>query len=848
MKNPVLDYEGNLLISSTGTIWATWGVTGIGYPLRNHEEKKEARDRHLALIRALRGEALILGLCAHGDPAAVALRMSDGIDLDQNPAWREEVEARYAQLEAAPTSPERLLYLAVPLRFDILTQFRLMVEAALSGLMVLLGMPRWSAGQGSSRGMFGSWLFLGGDLMAKARAAAESVRKAIPGEFAPRPVSEAEHAWIFEQAHQRGVYAPLRPEAEEPGQRISGRSVPNVEISEGSEREGLRRLMPWRNRYATVQSEDMDQPSYQVLQVFAGVPAGGVDFPGVEWIDMIPRITDRSDFAVRLQFSSREKAKRKNKGAERNLEDQEEQRPDAGRITGRAVELDEVGDALTGFTEELRASQEEVEVQSTTVVISSGQTPEEAIEEAEFIRKAYKDMEFRLTAPIGYQGELFWQCLPGTPTRPITREYAQIQTGKGFSAAMPLTSAAAGHPSGIFVGLNRSTAHATPYLIDPAIPMLTDGSGSCGICGELGSGKSHLCKLIAGGVADRGGRIMAIDRSQNGEWETFGRTVGGCIVVRVIDPEYSLDPLRIFPPERAARGAQGFFGTLLDIAPMSDSGAALSSAIDPKYLRAHGVTSSGKLLEHLKSDECTIRGKEQLTARMEILASKDYGAVIFDEDLPPMPTDARMTVFRTIGVSLPTAGELAAEHRFRNLPIEKKFGSSIYQLVMEISRELCLADPRELAGFFVDEAHHLVGFPAGEEAVEDFLRVARKDLAFLVLASHDPEADFGSETLRGLIAFRILMRHTKLELAKRGLAFLELDPDDRQLIETVTKDLSPKTWLNPESGRMEVHPARRGEGLILDDGGRPAKLKVLPPASPARAEAALTSPQERKAA
>ncbi|MGH7429611.1 MAG: ATP-binding protein, partial [Candidatus Methylomirabilaceae bacterium] len=316
-------------------------------------------------------------------------------------------------------------------------------------------------------------------------------------------------------------------------------------------------------------------------------------------------------------------------------------------------------------------------------------------------------------------------------------------------------------------------------------------------------------------------------------------------------PQYSLDPIRLFSPARAARAAQMFFGTLLNIEPMSAEGAALSAVLSPEYLERHHLASAGELLRHLKSEECTVPKKESISGLMDIVATKAYGAVIFDSDLPAMPTDSRFIVFRTIGVELPRHEELASDHRFRNLPVDKKFGSSVYGLILEISRELCLADPTQLAVFIGDEAHHLTGFPAGEEAVADFLRVARKDLAFLILGSHDPSADFGSETLRGLINIRILMRHESKTLAARGLEFLELDSTDQQLMDLVRKDLSPRNWKNPATARMEVHPERRGEAIIRDSALRYAKIRVLPAARADRAKAALTSPpmpNETKAA
>jgi hypothetical protein len=104
----------------------------------------------------------------------------------------------------------------------------------------------------------------------------------------------------------------------------------------------------------------------------------------------------------------------------------------------------------------------------------------------------------------------------------------------------------------------------------------------------------------------------------------------------------------------------------------------------------------------------------------------------------------------------------------------------------------------------------------------------------VVLGSHDPEADFGSPTLRGLIPTRILMRHRDKTLARRGLAWLDLDPDDEELVDLVRTDMSPVLGDG-------VPEHRRGECLIRDTSGNVGRGKVLVPAVRERALAVLAS-------
>lgn len=119
----------------------------------------------------------------------------------------------------------------------------------------------------------------------------------------------------------------------------------------------------------------------------------------------------------------------------------------------------------------------------------------------------------------------------------------------------------------------------------------------------------------------------------------------------------------------------------------------------------------------------------------------------------------------------------------------------------------------------------------GERELVDLIRDGRKHRAVVLLDSHDPEADFGSPTLRGLIPTRILMRHRDKTLAKRGLAWLDLDPNDEDLVEMVREDTAPLST----NGETPLH--RRGEATMRDMSGNLGRIKILLPAREERAAA-----------
>ncbi len=337
---------------------------------------------------------------------------------------------------------------------------------------------------------------------------------------------------------------------------------------------------------------------------------------------------------------------------------------------------------------------------------------------------------------------------------------------------------------------------------------------------------------LASDVTDRLGQLVIADRTPKGEWAAWAKAVTSAVVVDSGEPELSLDPLRVFGPRVGSRMMQTFLTPLLNIRPTDDQGVLLADVLDPDYLANHGLGSSGALLTHLQAD-CHLPGAPDLSRLINVFARRDFGRVIFDQSVPPLTLAARAIVIRTHNLPMPSREELENEHLFKQLGLEKLFGRAFNALIATVAREVCFADTSVLSGFVVSEAHGMTISFEGEREIVELIRDGRKHRAIVLLDSHDPEADFGSPTLRGLIPTRILMRHRDKTLAQRGLAWLDLDPDDDDLVDMVRHDTSPIV-------NGEVPPHRRGEGTMRDMSGSIGRIKVMLPARPHRA-AAITA-------
>ena len=140
MRSPTRSIARNLRWTRTGTVWADFLLRPLPYGFRPDKDKDTVRGYHQALLRALPGESLLLGLCAGLDPAAVVDRMITGLDLDDCPDWASECQATLQTLDEVGPG-RRVFWLSVPLAAGV-ARFREPLQAAAADLRDALALPR----------------------------------------------------------------------------------------------------------------------------------------------------------------------------------------------------------------------------------------------------------------------------------------------------------------------------------------------------------------------------------------------------------------------------------------------------------------------------------------------------------------------------------------------------------------------------------------------------------------------------------------------------------------------------------------------------------------------------------
>lgn len=821
LRIPIRHLYGNLLWTTAGSVWAAWRVQPVSYAHAGPRARDDLLAATTAIVKRLTGEPMLLSLCCRTNAADVVEQMIAGVELEANPGWIEVADSTLDWLGELELG-ERTHWLLLPLPAERpRLALRTIADAALTGLTDSLGLrpPGVTA-----------------EDVAAYQAKAERLAAQFAGMPRLRAATPAEVLWIYAHTLQRGTAEPAPADvaggsARLVNGRLRGPSFAYFDEARFTEGGGDTGGSVLRRRWLQVETEH--GTGHQAFLTLAEMPTA-FTFPGSEFFAHLDGFGFPVDYCVRLKIVPGSEAESKSRRKARELVAQvEEYDADTAGVPQSLVE------AAADLGEErarLQASATEVEVQSATTLCVWGENTAEADTRAELLRGALSAAEYQLVRPAGAQRALFTAMLPGAPMPPVLREFTQYQLASDFAMSMPWASSEVGDPAGMLLGLSLDGGTPSPVLLDLANAPRQDASASLGAVGELGSGKSVLLKAIEISLLDRGGQVIAVDRTPMGEWAHFAElaALGRHQVIRAgTGASLSIDPLRVFPAGVAARYAKSYLTLQLGVVPMSSQGLVLAQAVD----RVAGTDRPCMAavideLEALAVEQTGTRRAEhatELADLLRVIAADQLGQMLFG-DLPPVRLDADFVVFHTAGLVLPRKEVFTSEYHMARQPLEALIGRAALYVIAAIAREVAFADPGRFVGIAFDECYWLTNSTEGQDLVLEIVRDGRKHSAGALLGSHDPD-DFGNETICGLLSNKFLLRHRDTALAAKGLAFLNLDPDDDQLLDLVTTDLSPIK-----------DPARKGEGLFLDTRRRVGRIKIVIPPVERIASSILTTP------
>ncbi|WP_405136705.1 ATP-binding protein [Nocardia sp. NBC_01388] len=822
---PTAAIRGNLQFTHAGLVTATYFVNPAGYGLRNASDKYDVKMAHHALIGNLPSGSLLLGIQARLNTIDVLSKMVEGIDLDECEDYALEVVASYERVQAI-LPQTRIFLLSIP------------VGSLNTGMSVV------------SRVWRGNTTTVDATAIARAELdayeeKAKDILSGIGGEFDPVPVPAALFQWLWEHYLSRGSagdpVAPTRVGALDDATAAVFRSAA---LDEGAQSDSGRRLRPsFVPVIKVVQPDFAFRPSYQAMLTPNSFPYAGMTFPGgSEFLSVLEGLSDVTvDWGMRVSTKPAEQVLKSNETNLRRLGEQMDQRDQ--EVSFAQNTLMSKAQMLGEYNDHFEVNSGESEVLFTTVIAVGGRTREATTDAVNTLKRRYKRFQIDLTAPVGAQVDLWSMLIPGSTPRRAFDDFAHIVPSDMWAGFVPLTTSQIGDDSGPVIGVNLMSGNFEPIHFGIMEAALHDLSASFAVTGELGSGKSYLLKLIAVLVHDMGGQFLAIDRSQVGEWEHFASAIDNAVIIDLADPTVSLDPLRLFDPRTAGERALDSILPLLDLSPTSGAGAAASNLLAPRGIAEYGIRSLldfFKVVRKLRDEPGAGEEYADLAARLGTIV--DRVPVLFDQRLTPLRLDAAATVVRSHNLALPTAEELTTPHLYNRLPLTKRLGTALYELVGVAAREAFLTDNGRFGLLVGDEAHHFTQTQVGSSVTSDFSRDGRKHLAAIGLASHDPATDFQGAA-HNLIPNRFVFRQRDETLARNSLEWLGVDLKESPfLLQILREATSP-----PVGPGRQVPEERRGEMFMRDALNRIGRGKVLGPARPDRAAAIGSTPSSMRA-
>ncbi|MEU6560594.1 ATP-binding protein [Nocardia nova] len=817
---PTAAVRGNLQFTHSGLVTATYFIEPLGYGLRNAGDKYNVKSAHHALVNSLPAGSLLLGIQARLNTLDVLGKMVEGVDLDECEDYALEVVASYERVRAI--NPQtRVFLLTIPVGN---------AGAGISGLSRM-----WRGGSG---GVDMSSISRE-DLDQYDEKAAEILSK-IGGEFNPVPVPASIFQWMWEHYLSRGLPGdPVAPTRAGVVDDVTAAVFRSAALDEGAQADNRRLRPSFVPVIKVVQPDYGYMPSYQAVLTPHAFPYGGMAFPGgSEFLSVLEGLGDVTvDWAIRVSTKPAETVLKNNEVNLRRLGEQMDQRDQ--EVSFAQNTLMSKAQMLAEYNRHFEVNNGESEVSFTTVIAVGSSSRDATMDAVNNLKRRYKRFQVEMTAPLGAQVDLWSMMIPGSPPRRAYDDFAHILPSDMWAGFVPFTTSQVGDDSGPIIGVNLLSRNYEPIHFGIMEAALHDLSASFAVTGELGSGKSYFLKLMAVLVHDMGGQFLAIDRSQVGEWEYFAASIDDAVVIDLSNPTVSLDPLRLFGPRVAGERTLDSILPLLDLSPTSGAGAAASALLTPRGIAEHGIRSMLDLYNVVGRLRETVGSGEEyadLFARLGTIL--DRVPVLFDPSLPALRLDAAATVVRSHNLALPTAEELITPHLYNRLPLTKRLGTALYELVGVAAREAFLADNGRFGLLVGDEAHHFTQTHVGASVTSDFSRDGRKHLAAIGLASHDPATDFQGAA-HNLIPNRFVFRQRDETLARNSLQWLGVDLEETPfLLQILREETSPATG----PGRT-VPEERRGEMFMRDALNRIGRGKVLGPAREDRADAIGSTPQ-----
>ncbi len=787
MRPPLTFVHGNCVFArGVRDPWAAFAVALGSYAWLDRDEK---RSRMLALVGAIEAaeaDVQILRVAGRWDPDGY------GADLDAEADRRSEcrryIEAQQNELRGrASVVPS--LYLLVSLTEPELDLASFLSAAASRSYADLSSRLRRAASPIERRTLPASEL-------EGIRVRADRVQARLSDFLPVRAVRGVELQWLTRRAFCRGLGEPA----------VDGLHAPRALAFE---RNGEAVLAPlegdvlrWldceiEQRTRTLQIESELGTSWQCQLVLGAVPEQ-LEFPSPRaelLFAPLESLPFGVDVAVTARFLPNDLALRL---ARRKIQD-------ADQIV-RAEAVGEQGVTDLGYerTQEARDLLAYLQASSrppllrTTVAIAVGAATEADLEwRVESVRRAYG--EVHLHRPLGEQLQLFIQHLPAQRSR--VAGFDDVFTTEQLAAMMPTATHRTGARRGFYLGYTL-TGSQRPVLFNLGEGSEDDRNATVLSVGALGSGKTTLAQKLQYEAFLQGARVIDCDPKGDHRFHLL-EDVAPHVEPLTLRPDRSLrgmlDPLRIAPAHLRQEAAVSFLRDLLPGRAEPAWETAILAAVDRVLARSPSPTCSEVVRALLAGDPL----ERQVGSTLEIYSRSGLTQLGFADPAAPPPAvgTAPVTYLAIRDLPGPSLGTSRVDYSQA-----ERVGEQIVRLIAMLAMHLVAAERARLKVFSFDEGWRLLGDPIGRMLLASLQRMGRSERAVPIISTQlVGDALIGErQSLENLIGATFVFGVRSQAEAARALSLLGLDPDDRDMRNTLLSFEAGRCLFRDHRGRIEA--------------------------------------------
>ncbi len=555
--------------------------------------------------------------------------------------------------------------------------------------------------------------------------------------------------------------------------------------------------------------------SFQTTLVLASMPSEWQFPESGYWLAAADEFDFPVDVTVRVYSPPQHETKKQFRRRHKELANQPEQY--SGTTTGVPDSVFELIDRSNAAQSRLEGSRLNRIHRTLTCFTVAADSPAELKRRVATVRSELAAAGYELHAPTGDQQDLFYLGIPGSAIRPggVVADYEQDLTAEAIASGLPGYTPELGDERGAYLGHRLDVGPPMPVLLAPSV---TTSASTMGF-GASGGGKSFTAKTIALQELIGGAQVVAIDRTNRGEYVQFAAGLPDLLTSEVVDlsgqTQISLCPMSTFPRAERIEITSSFLCLLAGVGARTMESARISQAVE--YVDTHDGTTQDVLdVLRLWGERTDDDLSRDLYYRISPLARTRFAQLAFKPGAGISVRGADLIVLHASGLVLPSKEEVQSGD---DLDANKAASIAMVYLLMALADAIGNT-PDRLSSIILDEAWAFLNSSFGLDLANRVLRDGRKDFKKLQLWSQHP-ADAPTDLLN--MASNVFLSRQVEGAGATALSMVGAEP-------------------TPESIMM-VEQLGVGEMVMRDEYGRLGVIHVAPPADPRVARSFDTRPR-----